>query len=167
MTETELCQTVRRAYNYACGYCGVHENEVGSELEIDHFQPRVAGGGDAIENLVYCCTTCNRLKSDFWTEVSNENRILHPQRDSINEHLHLNENGLLDALTKTGAFHLSRLRLNRQPLIASRRARNENEILRLQLNEAEQTRELLLRRFAELDSELERVLSEINSFLAN
>jgi hypothetical protein len=40
MTEPERRARVRERYGARCGYCGVHENEAGSELEIDHFQPR-------------------------------------------------------------------------------------------------------------------------------
>ena len=36
MTESEIRQAVRRAYNFACGYCGVREEDAGSELELDH-----------------------------------------------------------------------------------------------------------------------------------
>ena len=57
---------VRAAYDGRCGYCTVHESEAGTELEIDYFQPRSAGGSDHPDNLVYCCTACNRLKGDFW-----------------------------------------------------------------------------------------------------
>ncbi|MEW6210530.1 MAG: HNH endonuclease signature motif containing protein, partial [Acidobacteriota bacterium] len=62
----DIKESVRRAYDFRCGYCGVREEEAGSELEVDHFQPRSTGGGDDLENLVYCCTTCNRFKSDYW-----------------------------------------------------------------------------------------------------
>src|SRR3712207_7162550 len=48
----------RRLYQERCGYCGVREVEAGSELELDHFQPRAAGGSDDLDNLVYCCPTC-------------------------------------------------------------------------------------------------------------
>ena len=30
MTEAELRQAVRRAYDFACGYCGVREEDAGS-----------------------------------------------------------------------------------------------------------------------------------------
>lgn len=66
-----LREAVRRAYQHRCGYCGVHENEAGCELEIDHFRPVSKGGGDESENLVYCCTACNRHKADFWPTAEN------------------------------------------------------------------------------------------------
>ena len=65
MTEETRRAAVRAAYDSRCGYCTVHESEAGTELEIDHFQPRSAGGSDDLDNLVYCCTACNRLKGDF------------------------------------------------------------------------------------------------------
>lgn len=114
----ELRQIVRRAYNFACGYCGVREKDAGSELELDHFKPRRSSGGDELENLVYCCTTCNRLKGDFWAASATDKRLLHPKRDDLTGHLRQETDGLFTALTKTGEFHLSRLRLNRPPLVA-------------------------------------------------
>lgn len=69
MDEQEPREAIRRAYDYRCGHCGVHEEDTGSELQIDHFQPRSAGGGDDLDNLVYRCPTCNRLKGDFWPTV--------------------------------------------------------------------------------------------------
>jgi len=34
MISRELREAVRRAYNFRCGYCGIHENEVGSEDDL-------------------------------------------------------------------------------------------------------------------------------------
>ena len=52
MTEEARRAAVRTAYDGRCGYCAVHESEAGAELEIDHFQPRSAGGGDDLDNLI-------------------------------------------------------------------------------------------------------------------
>ena len=85
MTEQETRAIVRHRYQHRCGYCGVHEEEAGSLLEIDHFQPCSADGGEEVENLVYCCPTCNRRKGDFWPSSSSSgtHRLLHPQRDDL------------------------------------------------------------------------------------
>lgn len=123
MITREVRDEVRRLYRYRCGYCGVHEAAVGSELEIDHYQPKSAGGSDELENLVYCCTSCNRHKGSFWPEVGAAlatHRLLHPQRDDLALHLREAENGWLTALTETGAFHIERLELNRPRLVALR-----------------------------------------------
>jgi hypothetical protein len=123
---TETREEVRRRYHYRCGYCGVHENDVGSELEIDHFKPKVFGGTDDLENLVYCCPACNKFKHDFWPSIqasTNPRRLLHPMTDNIQEHLAQDEGGRLIALSETGAFHLEKLRLNRPQLLAFREKR--------------------------------------------
>ena len=89
MVDRATREAVRQEYEYRCGYCGVHEEEVGSELELDHFQPRSAGGSDERNNLVYCCSTCNRLKGDFWPQeniLSTSHRLLHPEKDDLATH---------------------------------------------------------------------------------
>ena len=40
-------EIVRRLYRYTCGYCGLTETDAGSEMTLDHFMPRVAGGNIA------------------------------------------------------------------------------------------------------------------------
>ena len=161
MTEAELRQTVRRAYDFACGYCGVREEDAGSELELDHFQPRSLGGGDELENLVYCCPTCNRIKGDFWAIAPTEQRLLHPQRDDVHLHLRQDSDGLLTGLTATGKFHLKRLRLNRPPLVALRRTRIANVLLREELQKSQAVRESLIEHLQTIDEKIERIYEEI------
>jgi len=64
MVSEALRQSVRALYGFRCGYCGVTEAESGGQLEMDHFRPQSHGGEDELNNLVYCCPTCNRLKGD-------------------------------------------------------------------------------------------------------
>jgi len=117
-------QRLRVVHNYRCGYCGVHEEDVGSQLEIDHFQPSSRGGSDEFANLVYCCTVCNRIKGDFWPAdepFTTIRRLLHPRNDDLSAHFYETPDGRLNALTDTGQFHLNRLKLNRPQLVARRR----------------------------------------------
>jgi hypothetical protein len=53
MSQEARRAAVRQAYAGRCGYCTVHESEAGAELEIDHFQPRSAGGSDDLDNLAF------------------------------------------------------------------------------------------------------------------
>jgi 5-methylcytosine-specific restriction endonuclease McrA len=64
-----LRQSVRTRYRFQCGYCGVSEINIGAEMTIDHFVPRVRGGEDTPDNLVYCCHACNEFKGDYWPEL--------------------------------------------------------------------------------------------------
>ncbi len=140
---------VRRLYEERCGYCTVHESEAGTELEVDHFQPRTAHGSDELSNLVYCCTTCNRFKGDFWPVgdfLTTIRRILHPKRDDLSQHLQLRDDGVMLAMGETGSFHLERLRLNRPPLIALRQARSGVAHLRQELEIAQQQQRRLRQR---------------------
>jgi hypothetical protein len=146
-------ETLRQLYQFRCGYCGTSEVDVGSELEIDHYQPRSKGGSDNFSNLVYCCPACNRFKSDYW-DPSSPLRVLHPKRDNPSEHFREGEYGLLIPLTETGIFHIERLQLNRPQLVAQR-LRKKREA------EAERTYTALLRRFTELERELAKALAEL------
>ncbi|CAN5148335.1 hypothetical protein BH20ACI1_BH20ACI1_31170 [soil metagenome] len=134
MTEAELRQTVRRAYDFACGYCDVREEDAGSELELDHFKPRSLGGGEKVENLVYCCTTCNRFKGDFWTASTDEKRILHPQRDDLNLQLRQDSDGLL---TRNGKISFKAVAPQLSTVGCSASGRIANSLLREKLNEAQ------------------------------
>lgn len=159
MTEIpqELREAVRRAHGYRCGYCGVHEEEIGSELEVDHFRPRAVGGGDDISNLIYCCPACNRIKSDFWS-VDAIRRLLHPLQDDLLTHLQEDGAGRLVPLTETGAFHLKRLKLNRPQLIAVRLNRGENLRIRQEIIELREQLNRSNERVNEIEKELQRIL---------
>jgi len=60
---------------------GVHEEDAGGELTVDHYIPLVAGGDDGDENLVYACFRCNLFKGDFYPTDADRAKghfILHP-----------------------------------------------------------------------------------------
>ena len=131
----QLFQQVRERFQFACGYCGVTEIQVGAELTLDHFQPRSAQGSDGLENLVYCCPACNSFKGAWWMP-ENDAHLLHPLRDSLTEHLEAGADGTLQGLTPAGRFHIERLQLNREPLIRHRqleRLRRESEQEKVEL----------------------------------
>jgi 5-methylcytosine-specific restriction endonuclease McrA len=45
--------------DWTCQYCGSR-----SDLTVDHVIPRSKGGSSEWENIVACCSTCNRRKAD-------------------------------------------------------------------------------------------------------
>jgi hypothetical protein len=164
VNEESLRAVVRRRYDGRCGYCSVRESEAGTELEIDHFQPRSAGGSEDLDNLVYCCTTCNRLKGSFWPAAdpaAAAKRILHPQRDDLSGHLQEDPEGRMIALTEIGVFHLNRLHLNRPPLVALRCTRREVAQLRQHVTEAQSEQVWLRERIAKLEHDLQEMAEQM------
>lgn len=155
-------EAVRRAYHFRCGYCGVHENEAGSELEIDHYQPSTRNGTDEDANLVYACPTCNKAKGDFWSQANSPQRILHPQRDLSAEHVQELPDSRLQPLTSPGAFHVRRLRLNRPQLVALRRARSHAIEDTERIAELEQMLDETRREISSLEGRLETLLERIS-----
>jgi hypothetical protein len=137
--------SLRSRFHFRCGYCGVHEHDVGAELTVDHFQPCSREGAEGPENWVYCCHACNEFKGAYW-QPDSPYRILHPHRDDLASHLIEEANGRLRALTDTGAFHIGRLHLNREPLVENRRERRRQEALRqAEAMERERLKKLLER----------------------
>ena len=90
-------QVVRQRASFACEYCGVSEQSAGGELTIDHFRPQSKGGGDELENLVYCCSRCNLYKSDFWVEPPNQPQLWNLRNEPAENHFWQADDGHLFA----------------------------------------------------------------------
>jgi HNH endonuclease len=148
-------QAVRERFGFRCGYCGVHEHQVGAELAIDHFQPRSRGGTDELDNLVYCCHACNSHKGDYW-QPGTARRLLHPLLDNLAEHLSSSDDGTLRGLTETGTFHIRRLRLNRAALVARRQRLRRHEDARIAQQE-------LLARISEVEQQVAALRVDIGA----
>ena len=103
----ELRALVRERFEGCCGYCGVSELDVGNELEVDHHRPRSRDGDDELENLIYCCTPCNRFKGDYWRAEGEPDdvRLLNPNLDRVEDHVVETVSGRLVGLTARGWFH--------------------------------------------------------------
>ncbi len=137
---------VRQRYYFRCGYCGVSETDIESELTVDHYQPLSAGGDDDHDNLVYACPRCNLFKGEYWAageDATRGWRVLHPIRDWREMPLHLRENektGELEALSETGRFHIALLQLNRPALVQHRLVKRLTDLVtarcRLLVNES-------------------------------
>lgn len=146
-------EALRRRFQFRCAYCGVSERDAGAELTVDHFQPRSQGGLHEAENLVYCCHACNEFKGDFW-QPSSPRRILHPLKDDLAAHLIEREDGTLHALSETGAFHIARLHLNREQLVAYRYERRLLEV-------AHESQARLLARLRQLEEQVKNLTTQL------
>ena len=146
-------RSLRQRFGFRCGYCGVTERDVGSELTVDHFQPRSRGGSDDRENWVYSCHPCNEFKGDYW-QPNSPQRILHPLRDPIAEHIVEQDDGTLRGDSMTGAFHIERLHLNRPQLVEHRRERRLREA-------AHRTHVRLLESLQELEEQIQTLIAQL------
>ena len=144
---------------------GVHERDVGSELEIEHFHPQSKDGGDEPENLVYCCSACNRFKANYWPSADAPTFLhpLHPLNDNLQEHLDLLNDGRLTGTTRRGRCHIELLHLNRPQLIESRLKRLQQQHIQTQLKEAEFVNIRSQVRIRQLETEILRLQAEIMS----
>lgn len=159
----EVRAEIRNRYHLSCGYCGVSEFEIGSELEIDHFQPISHGGTNEIENLVYACTACNRFKSDYWPtdDDANDLHLLHPGVDDMSIHIAETASGRMNGLTKRGWFHIQWLKLNRPQLVILRRRRIEQVRFQEQITEIQVTNAELSNRVRQMEADLQHLLELI------
>jgi len=159
MPYREHLQSLRVLHSYSCGYCGVTEADAGSILTIDHYIPPGFGGTGDLDNLVYSCPTCNRRKGAYVpSEKDNEagRRILHPRHDDLTLHLRETPDGQVVGLTSAGEFHVSRLDLNRAPLLAHRQRRQIFSELKTQVA----THEEML---GQILSQLQPLLDEVQA----
>ena len=147
---------VRARFAGCCGYCGVAETDIGNELEIDHYRPRVHGGGNEPDNLIYTCPACNRFKSAYWPsdDAPDDLRLLNPNRDDLHAHIDETVSGRLVGLTLRGWFHIRWMHLNRPLLVALRQRRQRAQLLTEGLTQAQATAALLQQRVAMLEREL-------------
>jgi hypothetical protein len=146
-------EALRARFQFRCGYCGVREKDVGAELTNDHFQPRSRGGSDEPDNWVYSCHCCNEFKGDYW-QPDSVHRILHPLHDEVATHIVEEPDGMLRALSETGAFHIKRLHLNREQLVAYRRERQSLKAARSHHRE-------LIRRLAQLEEQVQELTGRL------
>lgn len=159
-------EELRRRYHRRCGCCTVREEDYGGRLNTDHYRPSSRGGADEIDNLVYCCTRCNRYKGDFWPtteDLAAGRRILHPQQDDLTLHLREEADGQLSGLTVTGQFHIRRLRLNRPELVALRARRQKMAQLRQLAEELAQQQQRLYERICRLRTEHRATLTSTSA----
>ena len=114
---------LRLEFSFRCYYCLAGESEVGpgqdyGGFEIDHFRPvsRFRQFSRKYRNLLWCCHTCNRAKSDTWPTAQEEKagfRFPDPHREALGTHIELV--GLLVRPlggSTIGAYVIETIRLN-------------------------------------------------------
>jgi 5-methylcytosine-specific restriction endonuclease McrA len=67
--------------DHRCQYCG--DRFPPSQLTFDHVVPVARGGGKAWDNIVTCCTPCNRRKGDRLPDEVGLKLIRRPRRPEL------------------------------------------------------------------------------------
>ncbi|MCP4007443.1 MAG: HNH endonuclease [bacterium] len=121
-----LRQRISEQARDRCGYCLSQEAIVGAPMEIEHIFPKSLGGLTAEENLWLACSFCNEYKGDRYTAEDPESGrivlLFNPRHDAWNEHFAWVDAGArILGKTPIGRATVNTLRLNRRPLVRSRR----------------------------------------------
>jgi len=109
---------LRDDFAFRCVYCLNREkwSLFGADaFGADHFVAQVADSSLALdyENLVYACARCNSYKQD--------NMVLNPCQVALADHVRINNDGSIDALTAEGYDYVQILGLDDPVIIDFRR----------------------------------------------
>jgi len=113
--EPALREFVRLRAAGFCEYCRISEQFTLAEHEIDHVIAVKHGGQTILENLVLCCTLCNRFKGSDIASIDPETGqltpLFHPRNDRWDDHHEL-RNGEILGTTARGRVTVRLLRMN-------------------------------------------------------
>ena len=110
---------LRDEFDFRCVYCLWRERwcaDGDQMLSVDHLWPRMPHPERLCDydNLVYACCQCNALKQDAPP-------VLNPCEEALGQHLEIQTDGSVRALTERGAEQIALCRLNRPRLREARR----------------------------------------------
>jgi hypothetical protein len=113
---------VRSRAKNCCEYCKSQDRFSPIYFTIDHSLPICEGGTNELENLVYACNLCNRLKWNhiFVIDSVTNARVLvfNPRVHVWEEHFQWSEDYLMIiGLTAIGRATVDTLKLNRDKLV--------------------------------------------------
>jgi len=122
----DLRRQVRSHFSDCCAYCRAAEDLTVAIFEIEHIQPRSAGGETVLENLALACPTCNRYKASNSSAndplTGQEVALFHPQQDVWSTHFVWTDDGAeINGLTPQGRATIALLRINRPQAVRVRR----------------------------------------------
>ena len=121
-----LKRLVRERFADRCGYCRTAEHLTATQFEIEHIEPRAAGGETVFENLCLACPMCNRFKSDSSSAVDPVTAasapLFNPQLQHWPEHFAWSDDATeIIGLSPVGRATAAALRMNRPAMIRVRR----------------------------------------------
>jgi len=98
-----------------CEYCRMHQSLQGATFHMEHIHPRSRGGSSELDNLAWCCPSCNLHKADRTEAIDPQNNfstpLFHPRRDVWSDHFQW-EGFEIVGLTPVGRATVALLDLN-------------------------------------------------------
>jgi hypothetical protein len=124
----ELVQQVRERAADRCEYCRMHQSLQGATFHLEHILPGSLGGPTTLENLAWCCPSCN-LKKSARIELEDPQtgqtvRLFHPREDRWLDHFRIEEFGLV-GLTAIGRATAEGLGFNEPRRVLIRQAEGQ------------------------------------------
>lgn len=121
-----LKRLVRERFADRCAYCRTAEHLTATQFEIEHIDPRAAGGETELANLCLACPMCNRFKSDSLSAVDPMTAVrvplFHPILQHWPEHFAWSDDATeVVGLSPVGRATVAALRMNRPAMIRVRR----------------------------------------------
>jgi hypothetical protein len=90
MSASALAATVQQRAAERCEYCRMHQSLQGATFHVEHILPSSRGGSSTLENLAWCCPSCNLHKSDRTEAIDTDTNqlvpLFHPRQHDWNEH---------------------------------------------------------------------------------
>jgi len=86
----ETLRVVEARAGGRCEYCRMAQSLQGTTFHVEHIVPRSRGGDSSVENLAWCCPSCNLHKAtrlEATDPITRSTvRLFHPRRDEWVEH---------------------------------------------------------------------------------
>jgi HNH endonuclease len=90
ISRTDANRAVERRADGRCEYCRMHQSLQGATFHIEPIVPISRGGSSELDNLAWCCPSCNLSKSDRIESVDPDSGatlpLFNPRADSWDDH---------------------------------------------------------------------------------
>ena len=111
----EIARLVETRADGRCEYCQMHQALQGATFHVEHIVPSSRYGTSELDNLAWCCPSCNLSKSDRIEVLDPDDgrtySLFNPRTDSWSEHFQW-DGYMLAAKTPLGRVTASALNLN-------------------------------------------------------
>jgi hypothetical protein len=125
MSAASLANAVKERAAQRCEYCQMHQSLQGATFHIEHIVPESRGGLTDLDNLAFCCPSCNLHKSDRVDAIDSETNqfvpLFNPRKNTWSEHFRWN-GYKLTGTTAIGRATIEALKLNSDRKMVIRQA---------------------------------------------